>query len=319
MKSLALLFPGQGSQSVGMHQDYIAAKPELAAYLEQSDSILGYKLSELFLSGEEEELKKTEHTQPALYITGALSYNLLCEAGIQATHAAGHSLGEYTALYAAGAFDYETGLRLVQARGKAFAEAGRVQAGSMAAVLGLAGETVREICRNVQTQENLVVVPANFNDPSQTVISGSPEGVNRACELAKEAGAKRALVLPVSGAFHSPLVESAGAVMKVQLAAAQVLPPSLKFVNNVEAAFLSEPESIRTSLVKQVTSSVRWVESIETLIQAGVTTFVEVGAGKVLSGLVRRINKEVTVHTTETHAKLLETIDTLTAEGFTAS
>lgn len=315
-KQLAFLFPGQGSQSVGMHKDYAESNPSVAEFFAHSDNVLGTSLSALFLSGEEEELKKTENTQPALYVTGAITHRLLGEAGIHPTHVAGHSLGEYTALYAGGVFDYETGLKLVQARGNAFAEAGKVKPGSMAAVLGLDGEVVRSICQTVQSGEQLVVVPANFNDPTQTVISGSPEGVNRACELAKEAGAKRALVLPVSGAFHSPLVESAAEVMKQQLAQATLHAPNVQFVNNVDAAFMTDPEQIRASLVRQVTSSVRWVESIRLLVSAGVTTFVEVGAGKVLSGLVRRIDKDATIYTTETLAKLSETIETLKSEGF---
>lgn len=314
MKSIAFLFPGQGSQSVGMHKDYFETYKDSTSFFAQSNSVLGYNLSDLFLSGDEETLKRTENTQPALYMTSALTFQALKAAGIHPTHVAGHSLGEYTALYAAGVFDYETGLRLVQARGNAFAEAGKIRQGSMAAILGLESEAVLGICQKIQHEENLIVVPANYNDPSQTVISGEPDGVTRACALATAAGAKRAIVLPVSGAFHSPLVATAANIMDQELSTAQLHPATLKFVNNVDAKFISEPHDIRKSLVQQVTSSVRWVETIRLLISDGVYTFVEVGAGKVLSGLVKRINKDVVIHSTETWAKLNETVTALNAD-----
>ena len=316
MKPIAFLFPGQGSQSVGMHKDYAEASPANAEFLAKADQILGSPLSTLFLSGEEEELKKTENTQPALYITGALSHNLLVQAGIAPTHVAGHSLGEYTALYAAGSFDFATGLKLVQARGKAFAEAGKIQAGAMAAILGMESAAVLALCQAVQKESGQIVVPANYNDPGQTVISGDPEGVRLACERAKAEGAKRALPLPVSGAFHSPLVKSAGAVMEAELAKSAVSSPKCRFINNADCAFLTQADAIRSSLVRQVTSSVRWVECVRALAAEGVETFVEVGPGKVLAGLVKRIEPNARILTTETYAKLQETISTLQNEGF---
>ncbi|MDX2176967.1 MAG: ACP S-malonyltransferase [Candidatus Sumerlaeia bacterium] len=293
----AFLFPGQGSQASGMGKDAAERNPQARALFERADAILGLPLTQLCFEGPEDKLKPTEITQPALYVSSAATLEVLRAAGHAPGAVAGHSLGEYTALYAAGVFDFETGLRLVRARGLAMAEAGTHAPGAMAAILGLDGAKVEELC--AAASDKGVVVAANFNDPGQTVVSGSPEGVAALCEAAKAAGAKRALPLPVSGAFHSPLVQPAAETMRAALADAKLQPPACLFINNADAKALSDPEAIRDSLVRQVVSPVRWVASVEALSAAGFSTFVEVGAGKVLKGLVGRIRKEAVCHSTE--------------------
>lgn len=310
MKKIAFLFPGQGSQAVGMGREAAERLPGGQGIFARADAALGFPLEELCLHGPEEELRQTENTQPALYVTSAITLELLRNAGIEPWAVAGHSLGEYTALHAAGVFDFETGLALVRQRGLAFAEAGAREAGGMAAIIGIDASRVAELCREAAAGGG-VCAPANLNEPAQTVISGTPETVDRACELAKAAGAKRALRLPVSGAFHSPLVASAGAVMKEALAAVEMEKPKAIFVNNVDAAILDDPAAIRDGLVRQVTGAVRWYESVGRLVERGVEAFVEVGSGKVLSGLVRRVARDIPCHTTESAASIDKAIAVL--------
>lgn len=303
MAKLGFLFPGQGSQTVGMGRWAAERSAAARQIFQRADAVLGRSLSTLCFEGPEDELKKTENTQPALYVASAATLEVLAEAGLEPGAVAGHSLGEYTALYAAGVFDFETGLRLVATRGKAFAEAGAARPGAMAAILGLDGDKVAAACAAC-SNDGAVVVPANYNDPQQTVISGDPAAVAAACEACKAAGAKRALPLPVSGAFHSPLVAPAADVMRGALAdaikaGASLGEPACLFVNNVDAAPQIEPARIAASLVAQVTSSVRWVECMRALVGAGVGPFIEVGSGKVLAGLAKRIAPDAVVHTTE--------------------
>lgn len=298
MRRIAFLFPGQGSQAVGMGRDAAERLPGGRGIFARADAALGFPLEELCLHGPEEELRQTENTQPALYVTSAITLELLRNAGIEPWAVAGHSLGEYTALHAAGVFDFETGLALVRQRGLAFAEAGRREAGGMAAIIGIDAARVGGLCAEAAAGGG-VCVPANLNEPAQTVISGTPETVDRACELAKAAGAKRALRLPVSGAFHSPLVAGAASVMKEALEAIVMEQPKAIFVNNVDAAVVDDPAAIRDGLVRQVTGAVRWYESVERLVERGVEIFVEVGSGKVLSGLVRRVARDIPCYTTE--------------------
>lgn len=310
MAKIAFLFPGQGSQTIGMGKDAAERSDAAAALVRRADEILGFELSGLMFEGPEEELKQTQNTQPALFVSSAATLEVLREAGIAPGAVAGHSLGEYTALYAAGVFDFATGLKLVRARGLAFAEAGSKRPGAMAAIVGLENEKVEEICLASST-DGQVVVPANFNDPSQTVISGDPAAVEAACEKCKEAGAKRALPLPVSGAFHSPLVAPAADTMEKALGEADLKPPVCQFVNNVDTAELSDPLAIKNSLVAQITSSVKWVGCVRKLAILGANTFVEVGSGKVLAGLCRRIDRELACHTTESAASIDKTIEAL--------
>lgn len=311
MKKIAFLFPGQGSQAVGMGGDAAERLPGGRGIFSRADAALGYGLEKLCLEGPEEELKKTENTQPALYLTSAITLEVLRTAGLEPWAVAGHSLGEYTALHAAGVFDFETGLALVRQRGLAFAEAGQKEAGGMAAIIGLDAEKVAVVCEEAAIGGG-VCVPANLNEPMQTVISGTPETVDRACEIAKAQGAKRALRLPVSGAFHSPLVASAGDVMRDALSKVELTAPKAIFVNNVDATVLDDPKLISDSLVRQVTGAVRWYESVEKLMALGVEAFVEVGSGKVLSGLARRVAREVPCYTTESAASIDKTLSELT-------
>jgi [acyl-carrier-protein] S-malonyltransferase len=292
MKTIAMIFPGQGSQSVGMGRGLAEAYPSAKAIFERADAVLGRPLSQLCFEGPEEELKLTVNTQPALYVVSAAALAVLREAGIEPEIVAGHSLGEYTALYAAGVFDFETGLKLVQARGKAMYEAGQARPGTMAALLSLEPDVVHEICKKASAAKGCVV-PANWNSPGQIVVSGDPEAVAEAVRLAQEAGSRRSLMLPVSGAFHSPLVQPAVEVMKKELAQAQMQAPHCKFVANVSAALVSDVETIRQGLADQIVSCVRWSESVETMAQAGANLFIEVGSGKVLTGLLKRIDKEL--------------------------
>ena len=295
-----------------MGRDAVAMRPAANDLFDQADRVLGYSLRELCFVGPEDQLKETQNTQPALYVSSAATLGVLRDGGIRPFAVAGHSLGEYTALLAARVYDFDTGLRLVSTRGRAFAEAGKVAEGAMAAILGLDVEKVIALCAEASAAG--IVVPANLNDPSQTVISGSPEGVDAACELAKAAGAKRALRLPVSGAFHSPLVATAGEIMREALARESLRQPDCYFVNNVDASLVADPEAIADSLVRQVTGAVRWTDTVLKLVELGAEAFVEVGSGKVLSGLVRRIAKDIPVYTTENEDAIRRTITELSSE-----
>jgi [acyl-carrier-protein] S-malonyltransferase len=291
-KKIAMIFPGQGSQAVGMGKALAEAYPAARAIFEQADQVLGRSLSSLCFEGPEEDLKLTVNTQPALYASSAAALAVLRQEGIEPSVVAGHSLGEYTALYAAGVFDFATGLKLVQARGKAMFEAGQARPGTMAALLNLDGDAVREICEKASAKG--CVVPANWNSPQQIVVSGDPAGVEEAVRLAQEAGSKRSVMLPVSGAFHSPLVQPAVDVMKGELAQAEMRAPQCAFVANVSASLVAEVEAIRQGLADQIVSCVRWAESVQTMAATGAQLFVEVGSGKVLTGLLKRIDKELT-------------------------
>lgn len=307
---IAFLFPGQGSQSVGMGRDAMQNDAGAAAIVKRADDVLGFPFSDIYLNGPEEDLKQTQNTQPALYVTSAATLAVLRAAGIEPFAVAGHSLGEYTALHAAGSIGFEDGVGLVRTRGEAFAAAGKARPGAMAAIIGLEGKQVADLCAQASTGD-AVAVPANYNDPTQTVISGDPAAVEKACELCKAAGAKRALPLPVSGAFHSPLVAPAAEVMRVALSKVDVKAPSCVFVNNVDADVQADPAAIRESLVRQVTGSVRWVGCVERLVAAGAQAFVEVGAGKVLAGLAKRVAKDIPCHTTESWDAIQKTIAAL--------
>ncbi|MEQ8819184.1 MAG: ACP S-malonyltransferase [Sumerlaeia bacterium] len=312
-KKIAFLFPGQGSQAVGMGRAAADRDPAAAALMSRADEVLGFPLSAMCFDGPEDDLKQTQNTQPALFASSAATLEVLRKAGVAPFATAGHSLGEYTALYAAGVFSFDVGLQLVRTRGEAFARAGAARPGAMAAVLGLDGSAVEALCRDASTH-GAIAVPANFNDPAQTVISGDPAAVEKACEIAKERGAKRALMLPVSGAFHSPLVEPARETMAtaLDLAKAAFQTPNCHFVNNVAAEALTETDAIVDSLVAQVTSAVRWVACVEKLQALGAEAFIEVGSGKVLAGLCRRIAKDIPCHTTESEASLEKTLSELT-------
>jgi len=274
-----------------MGRDFAEAYAASGQIFDQADQILGRSISKLCFEGSEENLRQTVNTQPALYVTSAAILAAMRSEGIDGSMAAGHSLGEYTALYAAGALDFETGLRLVDVRARAMEEAGRKMPGTMAALIGLEPEKIAKACQEASTVG--IVGPANWNSQQQAVISGQPEAVDRAIELAKEAGCKKAIKLNVGGAFHSPLMLPAVDPLHAALCDAKINSPNLKFVANVNAKFLSDPEAIRASLEDQILKCVDWVDTILAMAQAGANYFIEVGTGGVLTGLNKRIDKSL--------------------------
>lgn len=290
----AALFPGQGSQVIGMGKDF-AEQFELARQtFAQADEALGYALSSICWQGPAERLNQTLYTQPALYVCSVAIWRVLRQLApaCAPTCMAGHSLGEFSALTAAGALSFEHGLRLVRARGELMQQAGQQTPGAMAALLGLPAETVRSLCATVRRQTGKTVVLANDNCPGQVVISGDESAIDEAIALAKAAGARRRVKLAVSVAAHSPLMASAAAEFSQAVAAADFQRPGARLVGNVSARALGSVADIRTELNQQLTQAVRWTESMQALIDSGVETVIEVGAGAVLSGLMRRIDRK---------------------------
>jgi [acyl-carrier-protein] S-malonyltransferase len=291
---LALLFPGQGSQEVGMGRDVCETSPAARAVYETADAVLGFPLSRLCFEGPEEELRRTEIQQPALLATSiALLRALEQHARPAPAFALGHSLGEYSALVAVGALSLEDGLALVHARGRFMQEAVPQGRGAMAALLGVGAEPVAEACRRAAAETGGVVAPANLNAPEQTVIAGDAAAVERAVALAKEAGAKRAVALPVSAPFHCALMRPAAEKLAAELARVRFQAPRIPVLTNVEAEPNQEAARIPALLERQVTAPVRFVECVRKLVALGVTRVLEVGPGAVLSGLVARIDRGV--------------------------
>jgi [acyl-carrier-protein] S-malonyltransferase len=292
--STAFVFPGQGAQEVGMGADLVEVYPAANAIFAQADEALGFSLSELCFNGPAEVLNDTLNTQPALYVMGVALWRVLESAfgdKMRPTFVAGHSLGEFTALAAAGALDFADGLRLVRERGRLMKDAGEHSPGAMAAILGLDVDAVREICAEASEKSGKALVVANDNCPGQLVISGYQEAVELALPLAAERGAKRVITLVVSVASHSPLMESITGEFRRVLDATPFNTPTLPVIGNVNAAPLQTPDDIRAELGAQLTSTVRWTESVQAMCQAGVDTFVELGPKDVLSGLARRIER----------------------------
>lgn len=285
---IAFLFPGQGSQAPGMAADLYDAHPEAKELLDEADRVLGFALTELMFGDDAEALKPTEVTQPALYAHSLAADAVLRARGLRPDLAAGHSLGEWSALAAVGALSFADGLRAVRRRGELMAQAGDVRPGAMSAVLGLDAEALEGVCEAASQSGEGEVVPANYNDPGQIVISGDGAAVERAGALASEAGARRVVPLPVSGAFHSPLMAFAKDGLRETLEALDVSVPSCPVVLNVTADPTTDPEAIRLRLLDQLTAPVRWAQSMERMQAEGAERFVEVGTGKVLSGLARR-------------------------------
>lgn len=282
----AYVFPGQGSQAVGMGKDIYENNAEAKAMFEQANEILGFRITDIMFAGTPEELKQTKVTQPAVFLHSVVLAKAL---GIKPDAVAGHSLGEFSALVAAGALSFEDGLKLVSKRAMAMQKCCEQQPGGMAAVLGLEDKIVEEVCVSIDG----VVVGANYNCPGQLVISGSEEAVDAACVKLKEAGARRALRLPVGGAFHSPLMEPARQELEAAIAEANFMTPVCPVYQNVDAQPYTDAESIKKNLIAQLTAPVRWTQIVEKMVEDGVTEFTEVGPGTVLQGLVSKVSKEV--------------------------
>lgn len=286
----AFLFPGQGSQSVGMGRSLAEAYPAARRVFDEADRVLGFALSALCFDGPAEELTRTENTQPALLVTSVAAFRVLEEKGLLPSAAAGHSAGEYGAYVACGALSFEDGLRLIRLRGEAMADAGRERPGTMAAVLGLSVEQIQEVLRAVDAPRDLAA--ANYNSPGQVVLSGTPEAVARASEAAKGAGAKKVVPLQVSAAFHSPLMEAASRKLHEAIDATAIRPARVPVYANVSAKPVTNPDEIRGALREQLLAPVLWEQTMVAMRAAGIRRYVEVGQGRVLRGLARGVDKE---------------------------
>lgn len=300
---VGLLFPGQGSQFVGMGRDLADASEAARRTFEEADDALDFALSRLCWEGPEDELTATKNAQPAILVHSIAAYRVLEGELGDVALAAGHSLGEFSAYVAAGALSFADGVRTVRRRGELMFEGGTARPGTMAAVLGLDDADVERVCREASGADG-ECVPANYNSPGQIVISGDVAAIERATVLAKDAGAKRALKLNVSGAFHSPLMKVAEAGLRAQLESVAMDAPAFPIVSNVTAKPVTEPAEAKQLLVAQLTSPVRWTQSVQAMAAHGVTRMIEVGPGSVLSGLVKRIDRSIETRTAGTAAEL---------------
>ena len=290
----AFVFPGQGAQFSGMGKDLYDNSPLAKELFEKANDILGFRITDIMFNGTDEDLRQTKVTQPAVFLHSVISALCMGDA-FQPEMTAGHSLGEFSALVAAGALSFEDGLKLVYARAMAMQKACEMQPSTMAAIIALPDAKVEEICAQVAAEGD-VCVAANYNCPGQIVISGSIEGINKACELMKAAGAKRALPLKVGGAFHSPLMEPAKLELEAAIQATEFHKPKCPVYQNVDAKPHTDATEIKQNLVAQLTASVRWTQTVENMIADGATDFTECGPGAVLQGLIKKINKDAVAH-----------------------
>lgn len=288
----AILFPGQGSQKVGMGQDHFKSNPKFRAIVKDADEQLGYALSEIMFEGPSDELLQTKYTQPAIFVH---SYALFQTLDLKPNVVAGHSLGEFTALAVAGALDFNAALELVDLRGRKMQEAGNENPGTMAAIIGLENEVVDEICKEASQLIEKPVVPANYNCPGQLVISGDADAVHKAVDIAKEKGCRLAKILPVSGAFHSPLMESAFDALQRKIENTNFLRPNCKIYSNFTAKPTRKSGEIKENILQQLVNPVKWMQTLQNMQKDGATTFIEVGPGNVLQGLVKRTLKDVNI------------------------
>lgn len=307
---IAALFPGQGSQAVGMGRDLAERWTVAAEVFQTIDDGLGTTLSELCWNGPEDDLRLTENTQPALLAHSAAAWAVLASAGLEAGAVAGHSLGEYSAVVAAGGLGVKDAARTVRRRGRLMQKAVPVGEGAMAAVIGLDDDQVEEACREEEGTGSGTVRPVNFNSPGQVVIAGSAAAVSGASERCKERGARRALPLPVSAPFHSPLMAPAREGLEPTLRELEFQPLAMPLYRNVDANRVSEPEEVRSGLIRQVDAPVLWAETVRRMRADGFDTFIEVGTGNVLSGLVRRIDRDAVCY----QAGTVETVEKVIAE-----
>jgi len=311
MGKVAFMFPGQASQYPGMGKELAEKFPAARAVFDEADKALGFSISKMCFEGTEDELKLTANTQPAILTCSVAVYRIASEKGLQADCVAGHSLGEYSALVAAGSLKFADAVQLVRKRGTYMQEAVPAGAGAMAAILGLSPAVVADVCK--RAAEGQICAPANLNSPEQTVISGHAGAVKRAVEIASQLGAKRAVILPVSAPFHSTLMMPAQEKLAQDLAKTEFANLRFPLVTNVDADTITKGEEARDALVRQVSMPVRWEESVRLLIDEGVNTFVEVGPGRVLTGLLRQIERSVAALNIEDEKSLAATLEKIAA------
>ena len=313
MVKIAFVFPGQGSQFVGMGKDFYDYVPSARKLLDEANEVLGCDLTSICFNGPEETLKLTENTQPALLVHSTMALKILRENGIDSVLAAGHSLGEFSALVSAGALQFKDAVRLVRLRGQFMQEAVPVGVGSMAAIIGLEIDTLQQLCDQI-SEDSCIVQPANLNSPVQIVIAGHKEAVEQVSEKALKAGAKKAVLLPVSAPFHSALMKPAEIKLQKELEQTEFYDLSYPVITNIEAKPITKGSEARSALVKQVCSPVRWSETMQVLVDQGIETVIELGAGKVLSGLIKRFNRGIKCYQVGDRESLSQTLAALNGD-----